>query len=54
MSAQLAEAGIGVWWPAELTAVQACARAHAAGWADFVVVALGLLRELVRCRSWKA
>ena len=47
-SAQLAEAGIGVWWPAELTAVQACARAHAAGWADFVGVALGLLRELVR------
>jgi hypothetical protein len=47
-SAQLAEAGISVWWPAELTAVQACARSHAVGWPDFVVAALGLLRELIR------
>jgi hypothetical protein len=47
-SAQLAEAGIGVWWPAELTAVQACALSHAAGWPDFVARMLELLRELVR------
>lgn len=45
-SAQLAEAEIVVWWPNELTAVQACAGRHSGEWADFVVQALELLHEL--------
>jgi hypothetical protein len=45
-SAQLTEAEVTVWWPRELTAVQACARAHRDGWADFVARALELLHDL--------
>jgi Protein of unknown function (DUF2786) len=45
-SAQLTEANITVWWSRELTAVQACARAHPLGWADFVTRALELLHLL--------
>lgn len=45
-SAQLAEGDVVVWWPRELTAVQACARSHPCGWADFVARALELLHHL--------
>lgn len=45
-SAQLSEAEVTQWWPQDLTAVQACARLHPEGWADFVARALELLHEL--------
>jgi Protein of unknown function (DUF2786) len=45
-AAQLTEAEITMWWPPELTAVQACARSHPDGWADFLARALELLHEL--------
>jgi hypothetical protein len=43
-AAQLAEAEITIWWPNQLTPVQACADPD--GWADFVGQALELLHEL--------
>jgi hypothetical protein len=45
-SAQLTEGDVAVWWPRELTAVQACSRSHPGGWADFVARALELLHQL--------
>ena len=45
---QLSEGEVAVWWPTELLAVQACARSHPAGWADFVHQALELLQLLTR------
>ena len=47
-SAQLAEGEVTVWWPTDLLAVQACARSHPAGWADFVHQTLELLHLLAR------
>lgn len=44
--AQLAEDDVTMWWPRELTAVQACSRSHPGGWADFVARALELLHHL--------
>lgn len=43
---QLAEGDVTLWWPRELTAVQACGRSHPVGWADFVTRALELLHQL--------
>lgn len=46
-TAQLDDAEITRWWPAEQTAVQACARSHSGGWDGFVTPALELLHTLV-------
>jgi hypothetical protein len=45
-SAQLAEAQVAVWWPAEQSAVRACAGSHPEGWPHFVVQAIELLHAL--------
>jgi hypothetical protein len=42
---------VSVWWPVELSAVQACARSHPAGWADLVAHAVELL-TLLRRLPW--
>jgi hypothetical protein len=47
-AAQLAEAEIEIWWPAELTAVQACARSDPDGRAAFLTRAFDLLHLLAR------